>query len=192
MIKSAQFKLNDENKVRALHVGFSDDPLFRDLSIDINKIEYEYSESGSTITLHLFDYELDIQRLDSTIEIDNDLTNIYEQYSETYNDQLLSGLEPIDVFKLYVHASAQQDKETVDNLFAEDETGLSEEESFGEISGDESFDIFKYLNASDEFIFMHSEEGMAILLFSSDENNRNFFLEQNDENVWKFSPFYKK
>lgn len=191
--KSVQFKLMDEETVQAMYTHFNDEEILEGYVVDIAKVEYMFSETNSTITLYVDLRGSDIQSYETTIELNDQLNAIYENYNQSHNDQLLSGLEPFDVFRLYMHATANEDHQTAYALYIKDDDWHlpSEEEYFNDINSDKqsserSSNLYKDLQTVNKYIQMKDEDQEeAIILFTLEHDLSFSLIKDKAKDIWK-------
>ncbi|MDF2858302.1 MAG: hypothetical protein K0Q87_4153, partial [Neobacillus sp.] len=74
------------------------------------------------------------KNVQTNIEPSTELKALYNEYANKKDDQLLAGLSPLDIFKLYFYAKDLEDSETTYALYIKGEMfgTPSEEEYFGD------------------------------------------------------------
>jgi hypothetical protein len=138
------------------------------------------------------------KRLDTTIELSPELQAIYKEYAKKKNDMLLHGLEPIDIFKLYYHASQSGDRETLYALYMKGEnSGTPDRESyfndplFFERNKEGEKEYFERLQSISTYYqaSLTDEEALIIYKFDPDAFDESAFRLKKDPitGVWKVS-----
>ncbi|MGP4108016.1 hypothetical protein [Virgibacillus sp. L01] len=114
---AVQFHFQNEDKIKKIFGLSTSFISIEDLTINIEQIQYIYSVNGSRIKLGVqnavsSETELDFprERYETTIELSDELLNVYRQYAQTLDDNLLKGLKPIEVFKLHYHAEYKENE----------------------------------------------------------------------------------
>lgn len=122
----------------------------------------------------------------------------YETYREQPSDDLLKGLEPMDVFRYYVTASYTSDYETVYALYIQDpkydkpdrEKFLSDVQSDSGLEEREKKAWDKFMQRYDKLEQQIDGDTAIIAMIDTDGNNAeeremNFRLVRNKDGIWK-------
>ena len=172
------------------------------MTLVVNEIIYQiYEEQPSELLLKLESiddknnvrYEEIVH--DTTIELSDKLAQIYEQYKRTLDDTLLIGLEPIEIFKLYIHAQKEYDREVEYGLLIKGEVyGTPDKETYlndpfwqpTQVSienGKKFYEGLLHVPYFTEWIISDTERTIN---FKLDDFTQSFQLHFDEENgVWK-------
>lgn len=139
----------------------------------------------------------DSKSVQTSIEPSAELKALYQGYASKKNDQLLAGLSPLDVFKLYYYANHLEDFETIYALFIKGEMfgTPSEEEYFGEpefygaIFNENDKKFYAELQQVKEFKINYLNDNEAIITWKGQESSLPAFrlIKDPKMNVWKVS-----
>ncbi|MFD2043609.1 hypothetical protein ACFSTA_04380 [Ornithinibacillus salinisoli] len=191
------FYFQDESSVKMAY-GIGDDQnslstADQGYTLDVTGMEYIHSPTGSTIYLEITTRMTNTY--DTNIKMSQELTDIYEQYKETLNDELLEGLNPIDVFKMHFYAENNEDEEVKYALYIQDEMyGTPDKDAYFNdpfFAEDDTMkknaeQFYEELLAVDVFKEEYLSEEEAIIHFATVESNGLAFrLIKNSEDIWK-------
>ncbi|MEN2767080.1 hypothetical protein [Ornithinibacillus xuwenensis] len=165
------------------------------LSLQVTEINYHYSPEGSSIYVKVADQQgmsgIAIQSYSTTIALSKELQAVYEDYKASLDDKLLSGLNPIDVFKIYQHATYKGDLEVEyalyykqENHYYPDKETFLAEASYSENNAAEFYQSMLEVKSFEEF-YLNEEE---VLIRYTLDNLISFRLyKDSSSNVWKVS-----
>jgi hypothetical protein len=133
----------------------------------------------------------------TTIEPAAELEALYNEYANKKVDQLLAGLSPLDVFKLYFYAKDLEDSETTYSLYIKGEMfgTPSEEEYFGEPEfygakfNENDKKLYSELQQVKEFKINYLNDNEAIITWKGQEGSLPAFrlIKDPNKDVWKVS-----
>ncbi|OLS36756.1 hypothetical protein [Bacillus sp. MRMR6] len=139
----------------------------------------------------------DSKSVQTNIEPSAELKALYKGYASKKDDQLLAGLSPLDVFKLYFYAKHLEDSETTYALYIKGEMfgTPSEEEYFGEpefygaIFNENDKKLHSELQQVKEFKINYLNDNEAIITWKGQEGSLPAFrlIKDSKMNVWKVS-----
>ncbi|WP_342429944.1 hypothetical protein [Neobacillus sp. FSL H8-0543] len=139
----------------------------------------------------------DSKSVQTNIEPSAELKALYTGYASKQNDQLLAGLSPLDVFKLYFYAKHMEDSETIYALYIKGEMfgTPSEEEYFGEpefygaIFNENDKKFYAGLQQVKEFKINYLHDNEAVITWKAQEGSFPAFRMFKDpkKDVWKVS-----
>lgn len=136
---------------------------------------------------------------ETSIELSDELFEIYNQYERSTDDLLLKDLSPIDIFKLYHHANQMNDQEVIYALFIHDGTyDIPDKETYlndiasmdDEMMKESENKDYEELIEVTEFTEVYRENNEAVITFTVDssEYDRIFqLIKDKHTNVWKVS-----
>ncbi len=137
------------------------------------------------------------ESVQTNIEPSAELKALYKEYASKKNDQLLAGLSPLDVFKLYFYAKHLEDSETTYALYIKGEMfgTPSEEEYFGEPEfygakfDENDKKLYAGLQQVKEFKINYLNDNEAIITWKGEEGSLPAFrlLKDSKKDVWKVS-----
>jgi hypothetical protein len=140
---------------------------------------------------------IDSKSVQTNIEPSAELMALYNEYASKNDDQLLAGLSPLDVFKLYFYAKHLEDSETTYALYIKGEMfgTPSEEEYFGEpefygaIFNENDKKLYSELQQVREFKINYLNNNEAIITWKDQEGSLPAFRLIKDpyKDVWKVS-----
>lgn len=117
---------------------------------------------------------------------------IYHAFNETFDQQVLAGLEPMSVAKLYIEASANQDHDMMYALYTDREEWIAwseeEDKEHREIVNDSAEDIYTYFQHFNDGVFHQTSEYEGTVEFEAAENRdipSIFNLIQNENGIWQ-------
>ncbi|MBP1949277.1 hypothetical protein [Virgibacillus litoralis] len=206
--KNLEFHFQDNKKVEKIFgMDLENSKLIsiEDLSVNIDQIHYIFSENGSRIKLEIrnavsSEPELDYpkEKYNTSIELSDRLLNIYSKYAKTFDDDLLKGLMPIDIFKLYYHSKNEGNNKVQYALYIKGENqGTPDKETY---FNDPFFAIDQTMKQNDKEFYqklkevrifeeVYLSEQQAIIRFELEDSNFQmaaFRLIKNTElGVWK-------
>lgn len=139
----------------------------------------------------------DSKSFQTSIEPSSELKALYKEYASKKNDQLLAGLSPLDIFKLYFYAKHLEDGETTYALYIKGETfgTPSEDEYFGEpeyygaVFNENDKKFYTELQQVKEFKINYLNDNEAIITWKGQEGSIPAFRLFKDpkNHVWKVS-----
>lgn len=139
----------------------------------------------------------DSKSVQTNIEPSAELKALYKEYASKKNDQLLVGLSPLDVFKLYYYANHLENSETIYALYIKGEMfgTPSEEEYFGDpefygaIFNENDKKFYTGLQQVKEFKINYLNDNEAIITWKGQEGSLPAFRLFKDpkKDVWKVS-----
>lgn len=152
--------------------------------------EEEFTDSEENI--HEITYE-------TTIELSDELLEVYSQYEVSLDDLLLKDLKPIDIFKFYYHANQAEDWEVVYALFNQDGTyDIPDKETYfndiayaeDEVMRKNNNKYYEELKTVNEFNEVYTGDHDAVITYSTNSSDYDQFfqlIKDNRTNVWKVS-----
>ncbi|SET54036.1 hypothetical protein SAMN05216389_11447 [Oceanobacillus limi] len=161
-------------------------------------MEESEEEANESNDLDLAQESQESNQIETTIEPSDELMNIYTSYKASLDDNLLQGLDPIDVFKLYYHAQIQGDQEVQYALYLQGEKyGTPDKEAYFNDRNlyennmedlKEFYGQLKQLTLFTEVQFATNEEEYALINFEIEDKDwpSSFrLIKDPDTNVWK-------
>jgi hypothetical protein len=140
---------------------------------------------------------IDSKSVQTNIEPSAELKELYNEYASKNDDQLLAGLSPLDVFKLYFYAKQLEDSETTYALYIKGEMfgTPSEEEYFGKpefygaLFNENDKKLYSELQLVKEFKINYLSNNEAIITWKVQEGSLPAFrlIKDPKKNVWKVS-----
>lgn len=175
---SVQYVLESEVIVQGFFDRFSDDEIFPDVAITTKRLDYILGEGQSTIIINIHSPFYNVEMYTNTIEVDDYLIEIYEQYRESLDERLLMDFtSSYDFIKFYVYAAAERDEQVVKSLFRDDPE-------------EELYVLFETIASSERFIILESkDEGQtfhvhALLVFDTHPVSE-IHLFKDDQGIWR-------
>jgi hypothetical protein len=165
------------------------------LSLQVTEINYHYSPEGSSIYVKVADQQgmsgIAIQSYSTSIALSKELQAVYADYKASLDDNLLSGLHPIDVFKIYQHATYKGDLEVEyalydkqENHYYPDKETFLAEANYSEDNASEFYQSMLEIKSFEEFYLTEEE----VLIRYTLDNLISFRLyKDSSSNVWKVS-----
>lgn len=137
------------------------------------------------------------ETVQTNIEPSVELKALYKGYASKKDDQLLKGLSPLDVFKLYFYAKQLEDSETTYALYIKGELfgTPSEKEYFGQPEfygatfSENDKKLYAELQQVKEFKINYFHDNQAIITWKGQEGSHPAFRLYKDPNndAWKVS-----
>ncbi len=172
--------------------------------LDENKYLYDKIEVLETQTKELKDKISILKELTALNNYNTDLTDLstyenlkFEEFKLSYDDQVLVGLEPISICKMYLYAALIGDYETEYELYITNEGGFfwSKEEDLKIPIEDHMSDFTIFEDIYNLKVEINNNEKHSVILWNSkngyiDENIYTYiygFNLQKDGDVWKVS-----
>lgn len=136
---------------------------------------------------------------ETTIELSDELLEIYSQYEFSLDDLLLKDLGPIDIFKLYHHANQVDNQDVVYALFNQDGTyDIPDKETYfddiayaeDEVMKNNGNKYYEELKTVNQFNEVYTGDHDAVITYSTDSSDYDQFfqlIKDNRTNVWKVS-----
>lgn len=119
------------------------------------------------------------------------IIDVYKEYSQTFDNQLLVEFEPIDVFQMYMYAASVNDFQTMYALYAKDEsTSIPNEVEYIEeqkgIEGNNFLELYEDLVRAESFIQYEDVETATIRYKIPNDYRISFLLiKDQDEGIWE-------
>ncbi|MCU9613542.1 hypothetical protein OEV98_08220 [Caldibacillus lycopersici] len=165
----------------------------QDISVDIAAITYIITADQTTIELGITSRNQ--RTYETTIELSEKLLTIYDQYASSYNDSLLKGLLPFEVFQIYAHALSLEDEKVKYSLLIKgDAYGTPDEETYfhdpfwaptPEMKENEQ-NFYKQLTTLDSFREIYLSNTEVLISFPSFGNLAQFrLIKDTAQDVWK-------
>lgn len=114
------------------------------------------------------------------LELTDEELEIYKSFKNSYNEEVLRGVEPLSIMKLYIHANREKDNETEWELYTKEENHLSWDKEY-------------HMNIPDEHRvsnFTHFENPINIRITCDDNDGvitwEDKYLEEYDGNGYPF------
>ncbi|WP_407271919.1 hypothetical protein [Radiobacillus sp. PE A8.2] len=133
--------------------------------------------------------------VESMLQLDQQLQALYEQYSQTHDDQLLKGLTPFQIMQFYMIASEDNDFETYYALLMKEAPyDLPEKESLRADYGDFGLADYWGLDARTNYVLQtRNDAGVdrGVVLWFKTDNNEDaeermaFQVKQRKDGIWK-------
>ncbi|GGA83366.1 hypothetical protein [Ornithinibacillus halotolerans] len=163
---------------------------------DIIKLEYHHSQDiGSKVYVTILDEygipSISLTEHESTIELSDELLTIYKQYEATFDEELLKGLSPFDVFRLHYHAIFENNLDVEYGLYIKNENSIyPDKEAFlserSDSSTDESEKHYYNMLEINHFDETYLSDNEALIRFTLDNHHMAFRLHKDEElGVWK-------
>ncbi|WP_062351857.1 hypothetical protein [Bacillus kwashiorkori] len=186
LANSLHFQLLDMNNERS--DGNVNTESFKDYSIRINKIQYKISEKGSEIQFSILDKLV----INDTIELSGRLQSVYKEYANTLDETLLAGLQPFEVFQLYMHNISIGDLETEYGLlykehYPDKETYFSDPQwKPTETMIENGRQLYLEMKELDHFVIQQLDDDEVVIYFTMNGEERHFrLLKDQTTGVWK-------
>ncbi|SEP63709.1 hypothetical protein SAMN05216232_0434 [Virgibacillus subterraneus] len=206
--KNLEFHFQNNKKVKKIFgMDLENSTLIsiEDLSVNVDQIRYIFSENGSLIKLGMrnavsSEPELDYpkEKYNTSIELSDKLLNVYSKYAETFDDNFLKGLKPIDIFKLYYHSKNEGNNNVQYALYIKGENqGTPDKETY---FNDPFFAIDQTMKQNDKEFYQKLKEvkifeevylsgQQAIIRFELEDSNFQMatfrLIKSTDLGVWK-------
>lgn len=132
---------------------------------------------------------------DPILPLSDELLSIYKQFKSKQDDNLLRGYGPFEIMRLYFHADAEKDYETLYALYSTEFALPSEEQFIAEYSAGDSSTLIDRLRAYDYASLYHREDDPALItgvqLHYKGQNEKRVFGMTKTNGIWKvnFIPF---
>ncbi len=197
---------NDNEKAETI-LGIDDGQylkadVIKDTTIEVHSIQYKYSKEETWIDLSIagdsdsssLDQSFPSKQFETDIELSEPLLDIYEQYTITHDDNLLTDLQPLDVFRLYYHAQHVDDQETLYALYKKGENiGIPDKETFlneqDEVTKENEKQLYEKLKEVKYFreLYISNHETVINFAFSNEPTSDFGFRLVKDltTNAWK-------
>ena len=152
----------------------------------VNNNELEKKHELATDDEPEKDYLEEYKLIAPDLEVDEELQLVYDKYKETYNDELLRELEPIDIFKLHNKAVEEENVRMMVNLTILP-LEIEKEEFIKELKDDDismknSKESVERYKKEAEITITVSNENMVLMRIGKYEGLR---FEKNNEGIWK-------
>jgi hypothetical protein len=158
-----------------------------------NDIVFFLMRSNGTVS----EETLGVQQAPSVFDLSPELKDLYFAYMKEKKDELLKGLTPIDIFKLYVHAEEEGDLHTQYALYIQDEEyekptleQFLEDVKKDPAGAERSYkQIAELKEQANGFEVMMQDEKRAIVYvkFKDHREPLGFRVRKDKNNIWKVS-----
>jgi hypothetical protein len=122
------FQLLDPGKMQTLFEFTRDSKVVENQALIITEMVYNVSDRELTVNVQLGGVTSESEEnsyptkpIQANIELSEEMQQLYSAYATNYDDKLLIGLEPFQVFQLYQHAEQINDLETIYALYIKGE-----------------------------------------------------------------------
>ncbi|PPA70879.1 hypothetical protein [Jeotgalibacillus proteolyticus] len=173
----------------------------QDISVAVDELRMTVQEEKTDGFLYLADQQSAEKEVISEtpfwIPTDEDLEltlsadeqNVYEAFIKEYDDSILSGLSPTQIFRFYWLAEEQGDFKTQYLLYNHDESAgkvFETLEDFEEAKQDESYPVLHAFKKNELVEVIVDEQNAYIAIKAEDpEKMQGFSLSKNKKGVWK-------
>ncbi|GEL78637.1 hypothetical protein [Tenuibacillus multivorans] len=138
----------------------------------------------------------------TSLQLTDELDEIYQQYAQTHDEKLLEGLKPFDIFRLYHESMIQFDRRTEFELYYQEGQYFPYDEfepfatdlAMDEVGKQNYRDFYQELLTIDQFEIEYVSDHEALIHYEepTEGNPLSFRVVKNSNGVWKIPwiPFH--